>query len=72
MTEPQPLDPRPTPKRLLRSRDDRWFTGVCGGIAEYAGVDANLVRLVVVLGTLFGFGSLLVAYLVAWLLMPEE
>jgi phage shock protein PspC (stress-responsive transcriptional regulator) len=72
MTEPQPLAPSPTPKRLLRSSDDRWLTGVCGGIAEYAGVDANLVRLVVVLGTLFGFGSLLVAYVVAWLLMPEE
>jgi len=72
MTEPQSLYPDRTPRRLVRSRHDRWFTGVCGGIAEYAGVDANLVRLVVVLGTLFGFGSLLVAYVVAWLLMPEE
>jgi phage shock protein C len=59
-------------RRLVRSRDDRWLAGVCGGVAEYAGVDANLVRLVVVLGTIFGFGSLLVAYIVAWLLMPEE
>ena len=46
--------------------------GVCGGIADYAGVDANLVRLLVVLGTVLGFGSLLVAYLVAWVLMPQE
>ena len=69
MTHPQP--PAPTPRRLVRSRQDRWLTGVCGGVAEYAGVDANLVRLVVVLGTIFGFGSLLVAYVVAWLLMPE-
>jgi phage shock protein C len=61
-----------SPRRLVRSRDDRWLAGVCGGVAEYAGVDANLVRLVVVLGTIFGFGSLLVAYIVAWLLMPEE
>ena len=63
--------PRPA-KRLVRSRDDRWLAGVCGGVAEYAGVDPNLVRLVVVLGTIFGFGSLLVAYVVAWILMPEE
>jgi phage shock protein PspC (stress-responsive transcriptional regulator) len=69
MTYSQP--PAPTPRRLARSRQDRWLTGVCGGVAEYAGVDANLVRLVVVLGTIFGFGSLLVAYVVAWLLMPE-
>jgi phage shock protein PspC (stress-responsive transcriptional regulator) len=61
----------PTPKRLVRSRDDRWISGVCGGVAAYLGVDANLVRLVVVLGTIFGFGSLAIAYLVAWILMPE-
>ena len=60
------------PKRLVRSRDDRWIAGVCGGIARYLGVDANLVRLVVVIGTILGFGSLLVAYLVAWVLMPQE
>ncbi|HET9761840.1 MAG TPA: PspC domain-containing protein, partial [Nocardioidaceae bacterium] len=63
--------PYAAPRRLVRSRDDRWLSGVCGGVAEYAGIDANLVRLVVVLGTIFGFGSLFVAYIVAWLLMPE-
>ena len=67
----QPL-PRTQVRRLVRSRDDRWVSGVCGGIADYAGVDANLVRLLVVLGTVLGFGSLLVAYLVAWVLMPQE
>lgn len=64
--------PAPAPKRLVRSRDDRWVAGVCGGLAKYMGVDANLVRLVVVLGTIFGFGSLLIAYIVGWILMPEE
>ncbi len=70
----QPMTPPPSspaPKRLVRSRDDRWISGVCGGVAAYLGVDANLVRLVVVLGTIFGFGSLAIAYLVAWVLMPE-
>ncbi len=61
----------PQRKRLVRSRDDRWISGVCGGVASYLGVDANLVRLVVVLGTIFGFGSLFIAYIVAWILMPE-
>ena len=61
-----------TPKRLVRSRDDRWIAGVCGGVARYAGVDANLVRLLVVLGTILGFGSLILVYVVAWMLMPEE
>lgn len=73
MTQPMTPPPAsPSPKRLVRSRDDRWLGGVCGGVARYAGIDANLVRLVVVLGTVFGFGSLAVAYLVAWILMPEE
>jgi len=34
-------------------------------------VDANLVRLVVVLGTVLGLGSLLLVYLIAWLVMPD-
>jgi phage shock protein C len=73
MTEPMTPPPSaPAPKRLVRSRDDRWVAGVCGGVATYLGVDANLVRLVVVLGTILGFGSLAVAYIVAWILMPEE
>ena len=69
---PSPHVYQTQPKRLVRSRDDRWIAGVCGGIARYLGVDANLVRLVVVIGTILGFGSLLVAYLVAWILMPQE
>jgi phage shock protein PspC (stress-responsive transcriptional regulator) len=62
---------RQEPKRLVRTHE-RWLGGVCGGIARYLGVDVNLVRLVVVLGTILGFGSLIVAYLVAWILMPQE
>lgn len=73
MTEPMTPPPSaPAPKRLVRSRDDRWLAGVCGGVAAYLGVDSNIVRLVVVLGTVLGFGSLAIAYIVAWILMPEE
>lgn len=73
MTQPMTPPPSaPAPKRLVRSRDDRWISGVCGGVGAYLGVDANIIRLVVVLGTIFGLGSLAVAYVVAWILMPEE
>jgi phage shock protein C len=66
-------NPNPTVTRhLVRSRDDRWLGGVCAGTARYLGIDANLVRLLVVLGTILGFGSLFVAYVVAWVLMPQE
>ena len=60
-----------TQKRLQRSDDDRWIGGVCGGIAEYTGIDAGLIRLVVVVATLLGAGSLILAYIVAWVIMPK-
>lgn len=57
-------------KKLTRSRDDKWLGGVCGGIATYTGLDANLIRLLVVVCTIFGAGSLIVAYIAAWILIP--
>jgi len=63
--------PVPSHRRLVRSRDDRWVSGVCGGIARYAGIDATLVRLLFVVGTVVGFGSLLLVYVIAWILMPQ-
>ncbi len=47
--------------RLDKSNAKLW--GVCGGIANYFGVDATLVRIGFVAGTLIGFGSLLLVYL---------
>ena len=72
MSIPQPA-PRPQqPKRLVRRSDDRMIAGVCSGVADYLGVDVTLVRLVTVVGAIFGFGSLILAYVVAWALLPEE
>lgn len=58
------------PKRLYRSNSDVFIAGVCGGLAEYFGVDSTLVRLVFVFLALSGSGILL--YLVAWVIMPRE
>jgi phage shock protein C len=60
-----------TIKRLTRSPDDRWIAGICGGLAEYTGVDATLIRVVLVVATLLGAGSLVVIYLICWLLIPQ-
>jgi phage shock protein PspC (stress-responsive transcriptional regulator) len=46
--------------------------GVCGGLAAYFGVDATLVRLLAVAGAILGFGSIVLVYLVMWVLVPEE
>jgi phage shock protein PspC (stress-responsive transcriptional regulator) len=60
-----------TSSKLTRSRDDRWIGGVCGGLAELSGVDATLIRVVLVVATILGAGSLIVIYLICWLLIPN-
>jgi phage shock protein C len=70
-----PTDQRPGPppyRRLLRSRTNRQLTGVCGGIARYAGVDATVIRIGAVLATVFTGGTAALAYLIAAVLIPEE
>jgi phage shock protein C len=59
------------PKRLYRSRSDRMIGGVCGGLATYLGVDASLVRVLAVLSLLLP-GPQIIAYLLAWIIVPEE
>jgi len=58
-------------KRFVRSVDGRMVAGVCSGIADYSGIDVNLVRLGFVLATFFGFIGVL-GYLAAWVIVPEE
>ena len=60
-----------TARRLTRNTDDAMIGGVCAGVADYLGLDVTLVRVLAVLGAIFGLGSLVVAYVVAWLLMPQ-
>lgn len=61
-------------RRLTRSASDRRIAGVCGGLAEYFAVDATLVRVVWAVLTIVPGGIVLgvVAYLVAWFIMPID
>lgn len=54
--------------RLYKSRTDRKICGVCGGIAEYLGVDSTIVRLITVLLVAFAGMSIWI-YIIAALLM---
>ena len=56
-------------KRLYKSSTDKKIAGVCGGIAEYLNVDSTIVRLICI-ALVFGWGSGLIAYIVAALVMP--
>jgi phage shock protein C len=56
---------------LTRSSTDKMLTGVCGGLARSLGMNATLVRvLVVVLSILIGLPT--IAYIVMWLMLPLE
>ena len=59
-------------KVLVRSRDNRIVAGVCAGLADYLGMDVNVVRLLVAVVTVFTAGTAILAYLVAWAVIPEE
>jgi phage shock protein C len=58
-------------KRLYRSRKDKILGGVCGGLAEYFGIDPTLLRLVWVVFTLLG-GAGFLAYMIAWIVIPKK
>jgi phage shock protein PspC (stress-responsive transcriptional regulator) len=60
-----------TGKRLTRRSNDRMIAGVCSGVADYLGVDVTLVRLLTVVAAIFSVGAVAVAYIAAWILMPE-
>ena len=72
---PEGTEPARTPqaRRLTRSATDKKVAGVCGGLAEYFGVDATPIRLLwIILSILCGavIGGV-IAYLVAWLIIPR-
>ena len=58
-------------RKLYKSRSDRKICGVCGGIAEYLGIDSFIVRLVTVLLVAFAGMSVWI-YVIAALLMSSE
>jgi phage shock protein PspC (stress-responsive transcriptional regulator) len=70
---PYSNEPVTAPRRLHRSRSDRVLAGVCAGVADYLGSDPTMVRLVTaVVGLLTGIVPMLVLYVIAALVIPED
>ena len=67
----EPMNTEQSRKRLVRNTNDKVLGGVCAGVADYLGVDVTLVRVLTVVGAVFGLGTLVVAYVVAWAVMPS-
>ena len=58
-------------KKLYKSQGDRKLCGVCGGLGEFFGIDASLIRLGWIVFCLLG-GSGVLAYIIAALIIPDE
>jgi len=59
------------PRRLYRSREDRWIAGVCGGLGRFFGVDPMPIRIAFIILSLWqGIGVLV--YLIMILIVPDE
>jgi phage shock protein C len=58
--------------RLTRPRHPRMIAGVCSGLALHYGWDVSLVRVLAVVLAICTSGVAALAYLAAWIIIPEE
>ena len=59
-------------KQLIRPLQGRMVAGVCAGVADYLGIDPNIVRVIFAALTIFSIGAGALVYLIAWAVIPEE
>lgn len=59
-------------KRLYLSETNKKIGGVCGGLGEYFNIDPTLVRLILVVITLMTWGTGLLAYIIGWVVIPQQ
>ncbi|RQV92707.1 MAG: PspC domain-containing protein [Calditrichaeota bacterium] len=59
-------------KSIFRSRANRKISGVCGGLADYLKIDANIIRLAFILLTIASAGLGILAYILLIIIFPEE
>jgi phage shock protein C len=59
-------------KRLYRSKKERMLGGVCAGLGEHLDIDPTVIRLIWAAVTVLSFGTGILVYILAWILIPEE
>ncbi|KGE18892.1 PspC domain-containing protein [Paenibacillus wynnii] len=59
-------------RKLYRSQRDKKVSGLCGGLADWFGFDATVIRLIALIAAIFSFGSVLIFYIIASILVPKE
>lgn len=58
-------------RRLYRNPDDKMLGGVVSGLAAYLGWDVTLLRLLLLVILICGYGTLIPVYIICWLVIPE-
>lgn len=71
MTSSRTAADRSARRRLVRSTNERWIAGVCGGLAHYLGITPTAARVLWVVLSLFP-GPMWLLYLALWIFLPEE
>jgi phage shock protein C len=59
-------------KKLYRSRSDKKISGLCGGLAQWFGIDATILRVITVIAAFFSFGTVALLYIILSILVPQE
>jgi phage shock protein C len=59
-------------QRLYRSKNNRILGGVCAGLGEHLDVDPTVIRLIWAVVTLLSFGTGIIIYILAWIIIPED
>lgn len=59
-------------RKLYLSDKDRKIAGVCGGLADYFGIDSTIIRILWALAVMVSYGTGFILYLVFWLIVPRE
>jgi phage shock protein C len=59
-------------KKLRRSRTNRIFAGVCGGLSDFFGINAIWFRLAFLLALIPGGVPGFLLYLLLWIIIPNE
>jgi|ERR1700677_1669042 phage shock protein C len=67
-----PPPPYATQQRIVRPLYGRMIGGVCAGLAQHMGWDVALVRVLLVVLVFFGCGTPILAYFIAWIVIPNE
>lgn len=71
MTSTRTSGDRSAGRRLVRSTNERWIAGVCGGLARYLGISPGGARVLWIVLSLFP-GPMWLLYVALWIFLPEE